>query len=97
MAEYVGSPEILWMILWGITASTSSRETFVVSVMSPVRCIMPFVFLVEPVTSVLRTLLILCVLVVQFSYSPVTVVDLLVGYVRFSSSPVTVLKLLDKV
>ena len=55
MDKYVGSPEILWMTLWGITVSTSSRETFVVAIMSPVKRLMPFVRLVEPVSSVLRT------------------------------------------
>ena len=54
MAECVGSPEILWMALWGITVSTSSRETFVISIISPVRRFMLFVHIVEPVSSVLR-------------------------------------------
>ena len=55
MAEYVGSLEILRMNLWGITASTLSHQTFVVAKMAPVRLLIPFVHLVEPVSSVLRT------------------------------------------
>ena len=54
MAEYVGSPEILWMTFWIITASTLYRETFVVAILAPVKRLMPFVRLVEPVSSVLH-------------------------------------------
>ena len=44
-AEYLGSPEILWMTLWGIPESTLSCETFVVAVIAPVRRLMPFICL----------------------------------------------------
>ena len=42
IAEYVGSPEIFLMTLWGITSSMSSRETFVVAIIVPVRRLTPF-------------------------------------------------------
>ena len=46
MDKYVGSPEILWMTLWGITASTLFHKTFMVVIISPVKRHMPFVRLV---------------------------------------------------
>ena len=97
MDKYVGSSEILWMTLWGITASTSSRKTFVVAIMSPVKRLMPVVRLVEPVSSVLLTFVDLVCSCSPVLSSPVSIVDLLVWYVRFLSSPVTVVNLLDKV
>ena len=43
IAEYVGSPEILLMTFSGVTARTSSCDTFVVAIISPVRCFTPLV------------------------------------------------------
>ena len=43
IAKYVGSPEILLMTLWGITARTSSRDTFLVVIIALVRSLTPLV------------------------------------------------------
>ena len=59
----MGSPEILLMTLWVITASTSSRDTFVVAIIAPVRRLTPLVRF--------------GVLVVWFLSSPVTVINFL--------------------
>ena len=64
IAKYVGSSEILLMTLWGITASTSSRNTFVVAIIAPIRCLTPLV----PFGGVI---------VVQCLSSPVNVVNLI--------------------
>ena len=43
IAEYVGSPKILWMTLWEIIVSTLSRETSLVTIIAPVRRLTPFI------------------------------------------------------